>query len=155
MQISFHSLAKLLRARIVSNNKNRKKKVKVRDIEVYKKLIEEYFNNIFREAVLTGDAIIFPFVGNLQVITKISKKGYEWDKLYKGRDFELIIHTNKKVNIKTDEVWYDKILRAAERGVVYKPEVRNPVEALHEIVSLLTNGKPVTKTKRFRDKVVA
>ena len=148
--IDSYRLAKLLRARIVFNNKRKRiRKVTVKTVAVYKNLIEFYFGICFAKAVKSGDAIPMPFLGNLQVIEKPAKKGWRWDKKFDGKDYELVLDTKKNVSIKINKAWYPKVINAVGRGVTYKSEVINYEERLDEILSLLdAEDKPRATEQR-------
>lgn len=157
IHIDAKKLSRLLRSRIDYINKDysRKgpKKLPVLDADTYKKIIERYFQLCFSSAIDTGEAISFPLVGNIGVVKKISKKGYSWDSKYGGKDYELIIHTNKNVDISVDKQYYQQIIDKVDAGLEYDYDVINHAERLEEIISLL-NGKP-TGIKQRRNQIVA
>lgn len=152
MNVSASSLAQLLRARIMRINKLNKSQMPV--LDDYQPIIEYYFKLCFEQAIKSGEAISFPLIGNIQVIKKISKKGYAWDKKYDGKDYELIVHTDKRVDISVSDCFYQQIIAQVDGGMDYQYDVVNHSERLQEIIHLL-NGNKNIGTKTRRNKITA
>lgn len=153
IHINSRKLARLLKARLIHNNKASEIKVPEFEILKFKKIIEDYFDICFKAAIDSGEAISIPFIGNLQVVKKISKKGYAWDKKYNGKDYELCAESNLHVDISVDKKYYEKIISRVDKGVEYEYEIINHAERLEEILSLLHDGPK--GIKRTRNKIAA
>lgn len=147
LHIDANKLAKLLRAKILERNETIKNPLPVKSLLVYEQMIEHYFRTCVRQAISYGEAVSLPFIGNMQVVQVISKKGYKWDQKYNGKDYELKIESSKNVIIHTDQANYPAVMRAVDRGTSYSSQVINYSERLDEILSLL-NGKRTGKRKR-------
>lgn len=151
--VDANGLATLLRARIEYANTKRRNKIPVKSIKVYRSMIESYLRSMFNHSVINADAVTFPFVGDLQVLQVPSKKNYEWDRKYNGKDYELVISTDMDAAIKISARWYDKVIGAVDRGVIFHNEIRNPADRLNKMLNVLEHGKSTGRAKRRRDKI--
>lgn len=110
--------------------------IEVKSPSVCGAIAKEYFKMMFNSVIDKPVSHSFQSHGisHVQVLEKQSRKGYEWDRKYNGKDYELlIIHDYPYAEITIDSAFTKKVLRKAEAGMLYQDEISNPVKALKEI----------------------
>jgi hypothetical protein len=113
-----------------------------KSVEVIEHALKDYFTSTIKQAVDTGEAIEMPNLGFMQVVEVVSKKGYAWDKVYNGKDYVLILKTDIEAMIfEIDDKWYQRILKKALTGVVYRPTPVLFKNRMSEILNLLNADK--------------
>lgn len=92
----------LLHIAITEKNSRNVKKIKVKDKNVLKYIVRDYYDYILKEA-LQGEVVYeFRELGTLKVIEKASRRSYEWDKEYGSKDWEIIWDAMPKVKVTFD-----------------------------------------------------